>query len=101
MANKTANVNARVEADVKKKAEGILAKMGIPTSVAINMFYHQIINSHGLPFRPVAPANAPIALDEMTDGMLNARLQHSYEQALAGEGRPMNDVFDDLERNLK
>ena len=30
MANKTANVNARVEENVKTKAEGILSAMGIP-----------------------------------------------------------------------
>ncbi|MCH3987400.1 MAG: hypothetical protein LKE75_11595 [Lachnospiraceae bacterium] len=32
---------------------------------------------------------------------LNAKLSHSYTQAAAGEGRPMNEVFDDLERGLK
>ena len=53
MANKTANVNARVEEDVKREAENILANMGIPASVGINMFYHQIIYCHGLTFRPV------------------------------------------------
>lgn len=41
------------------------------------------------------------AADEFTDAELNAKLQHSYEQSLAGEGRPMNEVFDDLERSLK
>lgn len=29
---------------------------------------------------------------------LNEKLQHSYAQSLAGEGRPLEDVFDDLER---
>ena len=32
---------------------------------------------------------------------LDAKLQHSYAQAIAGEGRLMSDVFDDLERSLK
>lgn len=38
MAAKTANVLTRVEPDVKLKAEGIMAPLGIPTSVVINMF---------------------------------------------------------------
>lgn len=41
------------------------------------------------------------AEDDLTEAEHNARLQHSYEQSLAGEGRPMNEVFDDLEGNLK
>ena len=52
MATRTANVIARVEPDVKEKAENILKGMGIPSSVAINMFYRQIITDNGLPFQP-------------------------------------------------
>ena len=37
------NLYARIEPDVKEKAENILAKLGIPASSAINMFYKQII----------------------------------------------------------
>jgi hypothetical protein len=36
----------------------------------------------------------PETLDEMTD----AKLRHSYEQSLAGEGRPFEEVFDEPER---
>ena len=31
----------------------------------------------------------------------HAKLSHSYAQSAAGEGRPMNEVFDELERSLK
>ena len=37
----------------------------------------------------------------MTDAELNAKLQHSYAQSLAGEGRPFEEVFDELEGGLK
>lgn len=36
----------------------------------------------------------------MSENELNARLSHSYAQAVAGEGRPMDEVFDDLEKKL-
>lgn len=42
----------------------------------------------------------PHTLDTMSDTKLNTKLQHSYEQSLAGEGVPYNEVFDDLERSL-
>ena len=45
MAKKSANLYARIEPDVKEKAESILAALGIPASNAINIFYKQIILS--------------------------------------------------------
>ena len=41
--NKTANLYARIEPDVKEQAEKVLDALGIPVSNAINMFYKQII----------------------------------------------------------
>ena len=37
MATKSANLYARIEPDVKEKAENILATLGIPASNAINI----------------------------------------------------------------
>ena len=50
MAAKSANLYARIEPEVKEKAESILSTLGIPASNAINMFYKQIILQRGLPF---------------------------------------------------
>jgi len=36
----------------------------------------------------------------MTAAELDAKLQHSYEQSLAGAGRPFEQVFDEMERGL-
>ena len=37
--NKTANLYARIEPDVKEQAESVLETLGISVSSAINMFY--------------------------------------------------------------
>ena len=50
MANKTANLYARIEPETKICAESILESLGIPVSTAINMFYKQIILNNGMPF---------------------------------------------------
>ena len=47
---KTANLYARIEPEIKNKAESILEELGIPVSNAINMFYKQIILQRGIPF---------------------------------------------------
>lgn len=97
---KDSTVSARVENNVKIEAEDILKKLGVPVSVVINSLYRQIIYHHGVPFSLTIPTE-PRTVDAMSDAELDAKLQYSYAQAIAGEGRPMSDVFDDLERNLK
>jgi addiction module RelB/DinJ family antitoxin len=96
---KDATVSARVEWSVKTEAEDILQRLGIPVSVVINALYRQIIYKRGVPFPMTLPAE-PRTLDAMTDAELNAKLEHSYGQSLAGEGRPFEEVFDELERGL-
>ena len=97
---KDSTVSARVENNVKLEAEDILQKLGIPVSVVINSLYRQIIYHRGVPFSLTIPSE-PRTIDVMSDAELDTKLQHSYAQSLAGEGRSMNEVFDDLERSLK
>jgi addiction module RelB/DinJ family antitoxin len=97
---KDSTVSARVETNIKIEAEDILQKLGVPSSVVINSLYRQIIYHRGIPFSLTVPAE-PETMDSMSEDRLDAKLSHSYTQSIAGEGRPMNDVFDDLERSLK
>ena len=50
MTNKTATVLARVDPELKRDAENILDRLGIPASVVINMLYKQIVLKKGIPF---------------------------------------------------
>ena len=103
---KNATVSARVEYDVKNEAEEILEQLGIPVSVVINSLYRQIIFKHGIPFSLTVPVvderqmQQPKTLDLMSEEELNEKLEHSYQQSLRGEGRPLDEVFDELERGL-
>lgn len=40
----------------------------------------------------------PSTLERMTETQLDVKLEHSYQQAIARQGRPLNDVFSDLEK---
>ncbi|GEM_PF-235740 len=97
---KDSTVSVRVEADIKNEAEDILQKLGIPPSAAINCLYRQIIYQRGIPFSLTAPEE-PEAIDSLSETGLDAKLSHSSAQAAAGVGRPMDEVFDDLERDLR
>ena len=92
---KDSTVSARVENNINIEAEDILQKLGVPVSVVINSLYH-----HGIPFSLTIPSE-PRTIDTMPDAELDAKLQHSYAQAIAVEGKPMSDMFDNLERSLK
>ena len=98
MAIKTANVLARVEPDVKAKAEEILEKLGIPVSTAINMLYKQIIITQSLPFK-LSLNNRPKARDEMTDEEFNSMLKLSLKQAKENKGYDLDEAFDMIEKN--
>lgn len=47
---KTERITARVEPDVKEKADQLFRSCGISMSDAINMFLHQSLKANGLPF---------------------------------------------------
>ena len=52
---KTATVLARMDPELKKQAEAILDRLGIPASLLINMLYNQIVLTKGIPFKICVP----------------------------------------------
>ena len=100
MATKTANVVARVEPEIKERAEEILERLGIPVSTAINMFYRQVIQQRGLPFRPSVMPQRPLSREEMSDEAFEARMEEGYRQAKAGMAAPADEVFEGIKRRL-
>ena len=92
---KTSNIFARVEPELKEQAEAVFSLIGLPMSNAITLFLRQVVMTRGLPF-PVTAPKKPKGLEEYTkeefDAMIDARL------ASADEGRPFEEVFDEIER---
>ena len=58
--NKTANVNVRIQENIKQQAEQILDTIGIPRATAIDIFYRQIILNNGIPFSLKIPKYLPV-----------------------------------------
>lgn len=48
--HKAAVVNARIERELKNKAEAILHKIGLTSAEAVRLFYKQICLNKGIPF---------------------------------------------------
>ena len=86
MAAKTANVMARVEPDIKERAEAIMNQIGIPASVVINALYKQIIMTRSIPFSLSVPT-VPLALDEMDNAAFDEMMLTGLNQAKANNSR--------------
>jgi len=48
-----ANVNVKIDADVKEQATRFLERMGLDQTTAIDMYFRQIITERRLPFQPI------------------------------------------------
>jgi len=48
-----ANVNVKIDADIKELATQLLKRMGLDQTTAIDIFFRQIISEKRLPFQPV------------------------------------------------
>lgn len=45
-----ANINVRIDNNVKKSAEEVFARLGITPTAAISLFYNQVIRTNSIPF---------------------------------------------------
>ncbi|GAB2024282.1 type II toxin-antitoxin system RelB/DinJ family antitoxin [Lactovum odontotermitis] len=96
---KTANLYARIEPNIKERAEEILEVLGIPASSAINMFYKQIILQHGIPFDVKIPADSVPNVERLSKEALNSELEKGYAQMLEGKSQPAETAFSELRKD--
>ena len=101
MAKKSANLYARIEPDVKEKAESILAELGIPASNAINIFYKQIILQRGLPFEVKMPPAKPVNINTLSETEFNEELENGYAVMQAGRTKNAKEAFADIRKDYK
>jgi len=65
--SKSAIVRARIEPELKDRAEEILHRLGLNATQAITMFYRQVELRGGLPFDVVVPTPTTRRTFEATD----------------------------------
>ncbi len=84
MASKSANVTARIEPEIKEKAEQILEKLGIPVSVLIDTLYRQIIYTRSIPYSLALPKDTvdDTITPEEIQRIMNASYRMTVEDGL-------------------
>ena len=91
MATKSANVTARVQPEIKRQAEAVLERIGLPVSVLIDTLYRQIIMTGGVPYSLAVP-KLPTR-DDLTDEQFNAVMEKGYKQAMDGRVLGVDEAF--------
>ena len=84
--SKTSTIRARVEPDLKDKAEDIFRKLGLTTTQAITLFYKQVELRNGLPFDVAIP---------------NETTRKVFEDTDAGRDLVICDDIDDMFKKLE
>lgn len=98
MSGKTASVTARIQPEVKKQAEDILEKLGIPVSVLIDTLYRQIIMTNSIPYSLSVPS-IPIQ-EDMNDEDFNKMMNKGLDLAKAGKGLEVNEAFEKINQYI-
>lgn len=68
---KTETVRARIEPELKDKAEDVFRKLGLTSTQAIRLFYKQVELRNGLPFEIAIPNKTTRRTFDDTDAGLN------------------------------
>ena len=98
MSTKSANVTARIQPEIKRQAEEILEKIGLPISVLIDTLYRQIIMTGGVPYSLTVPG-LPVR-DILTDEQFDLMMEKGYNQAKSGEGLSVDEAFVEIRKRI-
>jgi len=85
-----ANVNIRIDDQLKKEAERIFSELGLSMSTATNVFYKQVVRYGGIPFELRIS-------DPFYSAENQARLQKSISDYESGSSKPIIKTMAELE----
>lgn len=82
------NMSFRVDKDLKKQADELFKKLGMNTSVALNMFLTQSVREQSIPFIPSIEVpnkrllNALEEVEAIESGRVQTKSYQTFEEAL-------------------
>lgn len=82
---KTAVISARIDPELKQRAEKVFQELGLTTTQAITLFYKQVELERGLPFAVRVPNEVTV------EALEQARTRHGLESF-----NTLDELFEDL-----
>ena len=82
---KSATLKLRINPTLKKDAESILGRLGVPMSIAVDMFLNQVVLTGGIPFAITLPSTPEsIDMNKMSTDEIHDKIQKGYDSYKAG-----------------
>ena len=91
MAVRNANVNVRIDQDIKGSAATILKALGVSESTFVEMAYRQLVLQRGIPFPVKLPRELPTR-DTMSEAAFDAMMTEGIRQADAGKTMSLDET---------
>lgn len=77
-----ANINVRIDSNIKENAEAVFASLGITPTAAISLFYNQVIRTNSIPFElkaDIPNGKTLSAIDEVEEMEKNKEKYKGYK----------------------
>ena len=92
---KSTTLNLRVNPTLKKDAESVLGRLGVPMSTAVDMFLNQVVLTGSIPFAITLPS-APDSVDmtKMSTDEIHDKIQKDYDSYKAGRTQNAEKAYE-------
>ena len=97
---RTSNVFARVDPEVKRKAEIVLDQLGISMAGAVEMFLRQVALQGGLPFEVKLPSQQFLDYSAFDEESFDSAIQRSVESIQEGRTFSANEFKKSMEEEF-
>ena len=88
-----ANVNTRIDDELKKEAEMIFNELGLTPTTAITLFYKQVVRTYSIPFEIKLDVPNKVTMDAINE-------VESYEENLKKPKKyySVNEMIEELKK---
>ena len=87
-----ASIFVRIDSKTKAEAEAIMKQLGVTPSNLINMLYHKVILTGGIPFSVNLPHREPIATGGLSDEEIMKIVQKGVDDVKDGRVYSLEEV---------
>lgn len=87
-----ASIFVRIDSQTKMEAEAILRQLGVTPSSLINMLYHKVILTGGIPFSVNLPNREPLAVGGLSEEEIMKIVQKGVDDVKEGRVHSWDEV---------
>ena len=98
MAEKTTNINIRVDKNLKKQADELFKSLGLNTSTALNIFLTQCVRNQAIPFN--VSMNSPVPSDDLMSAIKEVEYIENGKKKVKGYHN-VDEMFAEINEEIE